>query len=357
MSYTISDRKITILRQKGLEMILMKITASRMIAAAAALLCAVCASSCGRKVPSASYDPEQSFSIPGEEAESTEASTSDESGEPDETTETTSESELSGVTLSYTTASVYVGQTLQYPIVTEDINEVWTSSDESIATVDSVGNITGVSEGKCVIRVVSDDDDKIGAEVKVTVKKGSGLEVKDGITYVNGIMIANKSYPLPQYYNPGGLTSDTYNAFQELVADAAKDGINIYLSSGFRSYDLQSQIYNNYCNAYGQETADTFSARPGYSEHQTGMAIDVNIVDDSFIGTPEAVWIEAHCNDYGFILRYPFGKQEVTGYKYEPWHIRYIGKENAKALRAEADKRDDVNLTLEEYLDIDSYYH
>ena len=171
------------------------------------------------------------------------------------------------------------------------------------------------------------------------------------------IMIANKSYPLPQDYNPGGLTAETYTAFQELVDGASKDGINIYLSSGFRSYDLQSQIYNNYVNAYGQSTADTFSARPGYSEHQTGMAIDVNIIDDSFTGTPEAIWLEAHCNEYGFILRYPFGKQDITGYKYEPWHIRYIGKENAKAFREEADKRNDVNLTLEEYLDIDSYYH
>ena len=332
----------------------MKIFKSAFLSAAA-LIFALCTISCGREVPKATDS--SSASIADTTAESTEAA-SDVSTEAETTAEptTTTAAKLSGVTLSYTEAEICVGQTLTYPMVYDSFEEEWSSSDESIATVDSVGNITGKSEGKCIISVADKNVPDKGAEVYVTVKKDTGIKEINGITYINGIMIANKSYSLPESYNPGGLTPETDAAFKELVAGAANDGISIYLSSGFRSYDLQSQIYNNYVNAYGQATADTFSARPGFSEHQTGMAIDVNIVDDNFIGTPEAIWIENHCSEYGFILRYPFGKQDVTGYKYEPWHIRYIGKEAAEAFIKEADRRDDVNLTLEEYLDIDSHY-
>ena len=339
----------------------MKITKTRFIAAAAALMFALSAASCGREVPK-DTQPATTFSVAGGTVEST---TEPVTTAPDESEETTEKptafveggGRLSGVTLSYNEAEVFVGQTITYPVVYDSFEEVWSSSDEKIATVDSVGNITGKSEGTCIVSVADKNDDKKGAEVKVKVTKDKGVKENNGVTYVDGILIANKSYGLPESYNPGGLTPETDAAFKELVAGAAANGISIYLSSGFRSYDLQSQIYNNYVNAYGQATADTFSARPGYSEHQTGMAIDVNIIDDTFIGTPEAIWIEQHCNEYGFILRYPFGKQDITGYKYEPWHIRYIGKENAEAFAKEADKRNDVNLTLEEYLDIDSYYH
>lgn len=262
------------------------------------------------------------------------------------------------LTLSYYTAEIAVGQTKTYPLVSENIKEIWTSSNNNVATVDSVGNITGVGEGTCTIRVTSADDSSLSAEVKVTViAASSGTQQIDEVTYINGILIANKSYGLPASYNPGGLTNDTYNAFQELVQGAANDGLTIYLSSGFRSYELQDQIYNDYVRSNGQATADTFSARPGYSEHQTGLAIDVNVISDAFIGTPEAIWLEEHCIEYGFIIRYPQGKQNITGYKYEPWHIRYVGRDVAQAVHDAGVAAGDPNLTLEEYLGIDSYYH
>ena len=122
------------------------------------------------------------------------------------------------------------------------------------------------------------------------------------------------------------------------------------MSSAFRSYDYQNTLYNNYVSWYGKEQADTFSARAGYSEHQTGLAIDVNTIDDSFAYTPEAVWLAQHAHEYGFIIRYPKGKESITGYQYEPWHIRYLGIETATAVY-------NSGLTLEEYLGIDSYYH
>ena len=171
----------------------------------------------------------------------------------------------------------------------------------------------------------------------------------EGLTYIQGVLIANKSYSLPSNFYPG-MDSTCLNQFYKLQNDASAQGLNIYDSSDFRSYDYQSQIYNNYVARDGQAAADTYSARPGYSEHQTGLAIDVNQIDDSFIGTPEANWLEAHCHEYGFILRYPRGKQDITGYKYESWHIRYVGTDMSYAIHSSG-------LTLEEYFGIDSYYH
>jgi D-alanyl-D-alanine carboxypeptidase len=169
-----------------------------------------------------------------------------------------------------------------------------------------------------------------------------------GITYIQGTLIANKSYSLPADFNPG-LDSTCENQFYKLQNDAAQQGLNIWFASGFRSYDYQAQIYNNYVARDGQALADTYSARPGYSEHQSGLAIDVNQIDDSFIGTPEAVWLENHCHEYGFILRYPRGKESITGYQYESWHIRYVGTDLSYAVH-------DSGLTLEEYFGIDSSY-
>ena len=83
-------------------------------------------------------------------------------------------------------------------------------------------------------------------------------------------------------------------------------------------------MYESYCETYGWQQADTFSARPGYSEHQTGLTIDCNTIDDAFGQTEEAVWLADHCADYGFIIRFPDGKEDITGYQYEPWHIRYV---------------------------------
>ena len=170
----------------------------------------------------------------------------------------------------------------------------------------------------------------------------------EGLTYIEGMLIANKTYGLPSDFNPG-LDSNCEIQFEKLTAAAALEGLNIYFASGFRSYDYQSEIYNGYDSDYGQASADTFSARPGYSEHQSGLAIDVNNIDDSFAGTPEAIWLAEHCHEYGFILRYPQGKQDITGYKYEPWHIRYVGTDLSYPIY-------ESGLTVEEYFGITSEY-
>ena len=183
-----------------------------------------------------------------------------------------------------------------------------------------------------------------------TIKKGGPrIEVIDGITYVDGILIANKTYSLPSSYDPG-LKSETQTAFNEMAAAAAKDGIYLFIISGYRSYWTQNYTYNYFVSERGRALADQVSARPGHSEHQTGLACDVNTTANSFAGTPEARWLEANCYKYGFIIRYPKGKEDITGYIYEPWHVRYLGKDLAK-------KVTDSGLCLEEYLGITSYYH
>ena len=175
------------------------------------------------------------------------------------------------------------------------------------------------------------------------------IEVVDGVTYVDGILIANKTYALPADYAPGGLTWECQNALDALCAGAAADGLSIYPISTYRSYEYQAGLYNRYVERDGQAEADRYSARPGHSEHQTGLAIDVNSLAYSFAEKPEGIWLAAHCAEYGFILRYPEGKEEITGYRYEPWHIRYLGRETAQAVTASG-------LTLEEYLGITSVY-
>ena len=192
----------------------------------------------------------------------------------------------------------------------------------------------------------------------VTVEKGysaNGYRIVeiDGVTYVKtsygDVLIANKTYSLPRDYGPGGLTRACDAAYDELKAAAAADGIDIFILSGYRSYDLQTSLYNRYVADDGQAEADTYSARPGHSEHQSGLAIDVNSLSYSFADTPEGQWLAAHAHEYGFIIRYAKNKQGVTGYAYEPWHIRYLGKGLAAAVY-------ESGLCLEEFLGITSQY-
>ncbi|MBO6145186.1 MAG: M15 family metallopeptidase [Bacilli bacterium] len=209
--------------------------------------------------------------------------------------------------------------------------------------------IVGKKAGKDKI-TIKHTISKIEATATITVKEEENkIETKDGITYVNGILIVNKTYSLPKDYDPGKINDDALNAFNEMKEAAAKDNIKLWIQSGYRSYKTQEGLYNNYVKEDGKDKADTYSARPGHSEHQSGYAMDLNIIGSAFEGTPEAIWIDKNCYKYGFIIRYPKGKENITGYKYEPWHIRYLGKENAKKVY-------ESGKTLEEYLGIDSKY-
>jgi zinc D-Ala-D-Ala carboxypeptidase len=166
-------------------------------------------------------------------------------------------------------------------------------------------------------------------------------------------VIVNKQHPLnPKTYQPNDLIvpnvplrknissderllrTEPAKALEKLVADAAATGIHLNLQSGYRSYAFQAALYSGYVKQQGQTAADRTSARPGYSEHQTGMAADLGgtsrpacDVEKCYAQTPEGIWLAANAYKYGFIIRYTESKESVTGYDYEPWHIRYIGTE------------------------------
>ncbi len=170
-------------------------------------------------------------------------------------------------------------------------------------------------------------------------------------SYVKGVLIANKQHPLPPTYAPGE-DKEARAAFEEMAAAAEKDGIKLIAFSTYRSYDYQVNLYQKYVDAEGQAAADRYSARPGYSEHQTGLGFDIGEVgqeqywaNEKFAGTPGAEWLSKHGAEYGFILRYPKNKESVTNYEYEAWHFRYLGKDLATKVHQSG-------LTLEEYLGI-----
>ena len=128
----------------------------------------------------------------------------------------------------------------------------------------------------------------------------------------------------------------------KLLNDAWKSGMFIIVDSGYRSYEYQKVLYNGYLKYDPVNIVDTFSARPGHSEHQTGLAIDLSPIDDSFAYTKEYSWLKDNAHKYGFILRYPNNFVDLTGYKYEPWHYRYVGVDVATYIY-------NNNITFDEY--------
>ena len=200
---------------------------------------------------------------------------------------------------------------------------------------------------------------------KTTTKASANNSSTEGLKIIDGILIVNKSYPLPKGYVPKNtyndatgkrycsdcIDKDAYSEYKQMKADATALGLNIWIQSGYRSYELQETLYNNYVNRDGKLAADTYSARPGYSEHQTGLAFDLNSISDDFQYTNEGKWVSENAWKYGFILRYPKSKESITGYKYECWHLRYVGKDLASKLYNNGDW-----ITLEEHFNLTSQY-
>ena len=184
----------------------------------------------------------------------------------------------------------------------------------------------------------------VNQQEKKVIKEEPVIETKGGITYVNGVILVNKTYGLPKTYNPK-VNNEAYNALKKMQADASTLGLDLSLVSGYRSYERQNTLYSDYVKKDGEEKANTYSAKPGHSEHQTGLAFDIGKVDSSFAGTDEALWIEENAHLYGFIVRYPKDKSDITGYIYEPWHVRYLGIDTATKVKQSG-------LCLEEYLGI-----
>ena len=199
---------------------------------------------------------------------------------------------------------------------------------------------------------------------KGTTSKGFKIQEINGATYIDGVLIANKTYALPQDFIPTNpdqpvnadrsstcLDKTLMSAWNTMLKDATAKGLNIYIASGYRSYNYQVNVYNRYVKSDGAAVADTYSSRPGNSEHQTGLCFDLNTIEDSFQYTNEGKWVNDNCYKYGFCIRFPKGKDSATGYQYESWHLRYVGVDLATKLYNNGDW-----LSLEEYFGITSEY-
>lgn len=202
---------------------------------------------------------------------------------------------------------------------------------------DSSGNETSVKR-----KVIVKGDSKVISDNSVS-KTFNSTSSKIEPTYINGILIVNKKYGLPINFG-GGIDPTALSNLHTLQSDAQAAGFNIPTLSAYRSYETQRVLYNNYYKRDGM-LADTYSARPGHSEHQTGLAFDVGSIDNSYGDTAAGKWLAINCMNYGFIIRYPNGKESITGYKYEPWHIRYVGVSVATEIM-------NNGITLEEYLGV-----
>ena len=195
--------------------------------------------------------------------------------------------------------------------------------------------------------------------VNIGLDRDFYTNIQKAIHLNTNYILVNKFYYLEQNYVPENLEEidSKYSvpgkklvnvariSFEFLAKKASEEGYNIRAVSTYRSYAYQTNLYNNYVSQDGVEEADKYSARAGFSEHQTGLAVDVDNREtdfNNFENTKEFNWMLENAHKYGFILRYPKGKEFITGYMYEPWHFRYVGVEIATYIYQN-------NLTYEEY--------
>ena len=174
------------------------------------------------------------------------------------------------------------------------------------------------------------------------------------------LMLTNKFYSLDNSYNSDNMvsvskqysygenqmvTSETFDAFLNMFTDAKKEDLTLIINSSYRSYEEQEDIYNFYKDTRGETEANKIAAKPGFSEHQTGMSIDIQTYGSSastFEEFDEFKWLKDNAHKYGFILRYPKDKEYLTGYEYESWHYRYVGLDVATYIY-------ENNITFDEY--------
>ena len=198
---------------------------------------------------------------------------------------------------------------------------------------------------------------KVVSNINSNLDKTKYEDTKESDLTKDILVLVNKYYYLKEDYTPNDLVTLTskYNsginskmkkeaaeAFMQMSDAATLDNITIKNASAFRSYDYQVNLYNKYVEKDGKKAADTYSARPGFSEHQTGLCTDINQIDSGFEQTDAFKWLEKNAHKYGFIIRFPKDKEDITGYQYESWHWRYVGKKAAEIIKNE-------NITFEEY--------
>ena len=208
-------------------------------------------------------------------------------------------------------------------------------------------NNSSLDNSDIVTRVNLNLDKEIYTDTVQATNLNTNYVLVNKFNYLGSDYIPNNLELLDNSYAKSGiyLVKEAKDMLEKLIAAAKEDGLNIRVTSAYRSYSYQVNLYNNYVKTDGEKLADTYSARPGYSEHQTGLVVDVTRSFDNFNNfenTEEYKWMLEHASDYGFILRYPKDKEEITTYTFEAWHYRYVGVDLAKKIK-------ESNLTFDEY--------
>ena len=199
-----------------------------------------------------------------------------------------------------------------------EIEETTMKSDGALEN-----NATVSGSGRIKLRMFLDYTDNGECEVEILPPD---LRYENGAAYVGEIVLVNRKYRLDESYPADELSPELVKALEKMREDS---GYEMGILSGYRSYEYQAQTYQHWKDLYGEESANLISAPAGASEHQTGLAVDISSLNQSYINTAEGQWVDKNAHKYGFIIRFPEGKLEYTGYSYEPWHLRYVGVELA----------------------------
>ncbi|GKU25402.1 D-Ala-D-Ala carboxypeptidase VanY [Clostridium folliculivorans] len=234
------------------------------------------------------------------------------------------------------------------------------TNKENITSQNSTKNIS-INNGSDISSIKQNGVSNDHGNVQLTSELVNKISSED-----SRLLLVNKDYPLDDTYKPDNLVipkvkmlgsvanenkklkREAAEALEDLFSDAKKEKINLIFVSGYRSFESQASVYERKLKSDGATEASKYVAKQGSSEHQTGLAVDINSspyydLAEDFEKTKEGKWIAENAYKYGFVIRYLKGKSDITGYNYEPWHLRYVGKENAKYMY-------ENNLCLEEYM-------
>lgn len=255
---------------------------------------------------------------------------------------------------------------------TEDFDEelTWAITDFQLQSEDLLASGVYDEETREALLLYFEEDTSIEPGEGLALPPEEAEVTESGTEVVNNpydeLELVNKSFALPDDYIPEDLivpdvpfpfTEDlpqkymrenAAHALEELFEGAEEAGLEMFAQSGYRSYDRQNDIFAANASQHGEDHANTYSARPGESEHQTGLAMDVTSAEvnlelvEEFGETEEGQWLAENAPEYGFIIRFPEGKEDITEYQYEPWHLRYVGEKIAKYVTEQG-------ITLEEY--------
>lgn len=229
------------------------------------------------------------------------------------------------------------------PEIDEDMDEETTDQEE--ADQNNEGAEGESESGESEEALITEEDVSNDESILALANKSNYL----GEDYVPQDLVTVEVPTVLESEEINQLRQEASDALSDMFAAAEEENITLYARSGYRSYNTQIGLYENYKEAHGEEAADRFSAQPGASEHQTGLAMDVTSesvgleLSEEFGETEEGEWVRENAHEFGFIIRYPEDMEDITGYTYEPWHLRYLGEEVATDVY-------ESGLTYEEYI-------